>query len=166
MSSVKWWRVVDPLNPLSGCDVMLGNDTSLGGSNFHPVVGLRRLDVLVGDRPFQLRAGEGQDLGVCVDGDHLVESPVQDDLIEIGYDLPHGRCIGEQVFSIDDTELRIADYEKATQVAYGEHDGELYATCTLKGDDRGDRLAKLLAFYESEDFDHYEFVARMKQEGR
>lgn len=177
MSSVKWWRVVDPLNPLNGCDVRIGRDEDetyfriatfdddVGGhAVFASVTAIRRLDVLVGNRPFQLVNPEG-DLGILVDKTHLEESPIQDDIVEIEYDRPHGKCLSEEVISTGDgDELRVVDYENAIQIAYGEHEGELYATCTLRGEDRGDRYQRILAMFKSENFEFYSFVARMKQE--
>lgn len=162
MSSVKWWRVVDPLNPLSGCDVLI--DEQVDCSDMHPVKALRRLDVLVGNRPFQLVNPEG-DIGIAVSAAHLQASPVQDDVVEIEYDRPHGKCLSEVTIpSGDGEELRVVEYENAIQVAYGECDGELYATCTIRGEDRGDRYQRLLKMYKSENFEYYSFIARMKGE--
>lgn len=172
MSSVKWWRVVDPLNPLSGCDVKI-DELSIDRSGMHVVRALRRLDLLVGDRTYQL-VNPGDDpsgIGIAVDKAHLQPSPVQDDVVEIEYDRPFGKCLSEDVigapsFAYDGAELRVAKYENAIQVAYGEREGELYATCTLRGDDRDERFKDLLDMYKSEDFEYYSFIAKMKQEDR
>ena len=148
-SSVKWWRVVDPLNPLCGCDVKgWDSEAVFGPDDALAVTALRRLDVLVGDRPFQLVAAEGEHLGVAVLREHLEPSPVQDDRIEIGYDNPHGRCLSEvSIPGPDGDELRVARYERAIQVAYGEMEGELYATATIRGSDRDTRLSNVIAAF-------------------
>lgn len=142
-----WYRVVDPVNPLCGCDVRI-DDAVKDDAVYHEVVALRRVDVLVGDRPFQLRAPDGQGLGVCVAGSHLEESPIQDDVVEIAYDSPYGKCLDElSIPGPDGDQLQIARYERAIQAAYGEQDGELYATCTIRGDRREERLNEIVAAF-------------------
>jgi hypothetical protein len=148
MSSAKWYRVIDPLNPLCGCDVTIEDE---GDDGFCVVTALRKLDVLMGDRPYQLRVVAGQNLGVSVFGEHLVESPIQDEIVEIAYDLPHGRCVDEQIIEGVDEELRVVTYERAIQVAYGAPEGELYATSTLRGDDRTQRATDLVMAFNEED---------------
>lgn len=174
MSNVKWWRVIDPLNPLCGCDVTLAptehgivkfedpdNDNTLYGA----VTGLRRMDILMGDRPFQLIRKDGQDIGVLVRLGHLEVSPIQDDVVEIAYDLPNGKCLDEDVLSDGgDAELRIAKYENATQVAFGQPEGELYATCTLRGPDQNIRLDALIRAYRDKTVDFEDMIALMQRE--
>jgi hypothetical protein len=101
------------------------------------VIALRRVDVFVGDRPFQLVAREGEDLGIAVRTDQLDESPLQDETIETGTDRPHGLCIDESEMSRDDgSTLRIARYERATQIAVEDSNGDLLATRTETADYR------------------------------
>lgn len=163
MSSVKWWRVIDPLNPLCGCDVMIEDLTHEAG--FFAVKGLRRMDVLMGDRPFQLINKDGN-VGVMVNFEHLVPSPIQDDVVEIGYDYPNGKCLDEELLCVEEVELRIVRYENAIQVAYGEQEGELYASCMLRGDDRETRLDAIIAEFQSDRDNYDEIVATIKREGR
>lgn len=163
MSSVAmWYRVMDPLNPLCGADVLIEDE---GDNGFCVVTALRRLDVLMGNRTFQLRVPEGQHLGISVLAEHLVESPIQDDVIEIAYDYPNGKCLSEATLDTGDTdELRIARYERAIQVAYGEREGELAATCTLRGDDREERLKTIIGLFEDSNFDFDNLIAAMRRE--
>ncbi len=74
----KWFRVTDPLNPLCGCDVRIQDFGSFTeAKDWWTVEAMRRVDVFIGDRPFQLIAREGENLGLMVDARHLVESPLQ-----------------------------------------------------------------------------------------
>lgn len=131
----KWYRVIDPLNPLCGCDVMIAELTKQPG--FFAVTALRRLDIFVGDRPFQLVAKEGEQLGVMVNFDHLQESPLQNEIVETGTDRPHGRCLDEsEMTRKDGVTLRIARYERATQIAVEDPDDGLLTTRTETSDFR------------------------------
>lgn len=179
--TVKWWRVVDPLNPLCGCDVRLGTDddevynkiaefsTEEDGTTgeYVSVTALRKLDVLVGNRPFQLVNRDG-DIGLLIDRSHIEPSPVQDDVVEIGYDLPNGRCVDETVIEgIDGDVLRVATYERAIQVAYceeGDDEGEMCATATLRGDDRAVRFQNLVLAFKNPDYDHHDVITLIKGE--
>ncbi len=130
---VKWYRVVDPLSPLCGCDVRLGLFRMLGrgGSEWGRVEAMRKVDVFVGDRPFQLVAKDGEDLGLMINMDQLDESPFQADVMEIGRDRPHGLCINESEMTRQDgVTLRIARYERATQIAIEDSEDCLLATST------------------------------------
>jgi len=134
---VKWYRVTDPLSPLCGCDVRLSGlrvwniAWSRPGTEFYQVVAMRKVDVFVGDRPFQLVAKEGEDLGLLINMDQLAESPFQNDVMEIGRDRPHGICLDESEMTRQDgVTLRIARYERATQIALEDADDCLLATTT------------------------------------
>jgi len=127
----KWYRVVDPINPLFGCDVTgLIDEDSLPG--YLQVTAMRRVDIFVGDRPFQLVAQEGEGLGVMVDVDHLADSLLQDETVELTTERPYGRCIDEsEMTRKDGVTLHIARYESSTQIAVSDADGELLGTNTL-----------------------------------
>jgi hypothetical protein len=138
MEEEKWFRVTDPLSPLYGCDVRGWRSQAVfGADDALVVIALRRVDVFVGDRPFQLVAREGEDLGIAVRADQLDESPLQDETIETGTDRPHGLCIDESEMSRNDgSTLRIARYERATQIAVEDNNGDLLATRTETADYR------------------------------
>jgi len=130
----KWFRVVDPLSPLRGCDVKgniveLGKDTSW---KWLLVESVRRVDVFVGDRPFQL-VGSGDDLGVLIKISHLEESSIQDDVVEMTTDSPYGKCLSEDERTRKDgLTIRIAVFEKAAQIALEDLHGKLLATRTIR----------------------------------
>lgn len=145
MEEKKWFRVIDPLSPLYGCDVLLSGEKvynvewAVGGEDeeFHRVIAMRRVDVFVGDRPFQLVAKEGQDLGLLISNACFASSPVQDEIVEAGTDRPHGLCIDESEMTRQDgVTLRIARYERATQIAVEDADDCLMATHTDSSDAR------------------------------
>ena len=126
-----WYRVVDPLNPLCGCDVRVPRVFIENDLKMAVVDAVRRVDIFVGDRPFQLFAPEGQSLGVWVNVKHLAASPIQDEVVETGADRPYGICIDEsEMTRADGVTLRVARYERATQVARENADGQLLSTAT------------------------------------
>lgn len=99
MSEVKWFRVIDPLSPLYGCDVRgfkkpVGNN-QMSTQDFMAIEAMRRVDVFVGDRPFQLVAPEGETLGLLIYWGHLEPSPLQDDIVELSTELPYGEFLEE-----------------------------------------------------------------------
>lgn len=115
----KWYRVTDPLSPLFGCDVRgWVSEAAIGPDNALVVEAMRRIDVFVGDRPFQLVATPGENLGLAVRTDQLEESPLQDDIIELTTDSPYGKCVDEEEATrADDLNLHVTTYERAIQVA-------------------------------------------------
>lgn len=137
----KWWRVIDPLNPLYGCDVSgrrVAWDDETDETLMISVRRMRRVDVFVGDRPFQLVAKEGESLGLWIDVTHLEESPMQGD-VEIGHDKPYGTCLDESDLTRGDgCMLRIVRYEKAQQVALDSPSGQLLANKTFGTADGSD----------------------------
>lgn len=124
----EWFRVNDPLSPLHGCDVRGSeavdeNEESLG---FLMIEALRRVDIFVGDRPHQLVAPEDGNLGLMIDMNQLIESPIQDDIVELVTDRPFGKCVEEyQLDRADGVALRIARFEGAIQVALDDVGGRL-----------------------------------------
>ena len=133
-----WYRVIDPLNPLFGCDVKISDSSavvSAGGSKLHwKIIAMRRVDIFVGDRPFQLIAPEGEDLGLFIDPDHLEESQIQDDVVELTTARPFGISLDEGELTRDDgLTLNVARYERAVQMALSVND-DLLATKTFVGD--------------------------------
>jgi hypothetical protein len=132
--SDSWYRVIDPLSPLYGCDVR--------GTSSEPwltIVALRRVDVFVGNRPFQLVAPEGQSLGLLIDVEQLELSPIQTDVVELDTGRPFGRCIDESTMTRGDgLTLRIARYERAQQVALDDNRGTLLASRTFGTPDGAD----------------------------
>lgn len=126
-----WYRVNDPLNPLCGSDVLTGEVGRIeGGSRkFWEVIAIRRVDVFVGDRPYQLVAPAGGSLGIMVASDGLVESPIQDEVVEIATDRPYGKCVEERDLDRSDgVRLRVVEYEQMGQVALDDADGTLAAS--------------------------------------
>lgn len=137
MDDVKWYRVIDPLNPLFGCDVRVRNDravvTKSGAKLCWEISAMRRIDVFVGDRPFQLIAPEEESLGLWIDPAHLQDSPLQDDVVELGTDLPYGECLDEEQHTrADGLTVHAVTYEHAAQVALLK-DGKLLKTRTTSG---------------------------------
>lgn len=135
MDDVKWYRVIDPLNPLFGCDVRGEQAVDSRGNpvRFLVIEAMRRIDVFVGDRPFQLIAPEGQNLGLMIREDQLGDSPLQDDVIELSTDLPYGECLDEEHHTrADGLTVHAVTYEHAAQVALLK-DGKLLKTRTTLG---------------------------------
>jgi len=120
-----WYRVNDPLSPLSGCDVRgrLANFEeaaweNLSAGSFLIIDAVRRVDVFQGDRPYQRVAADGQNLGLLIAESQLVESPIQDDVVEIATDRPYGAVVEERDHDRSDgLALRVVEYESMAQVA-------------------------------------------------
>lgn len=133
-----WYRVNDPLNPLSGCDVR-GEELSMYDKDGEPlgrfliIAAARRVDVFMGDRPYQRVAADGQSLGLLVDSSQLVASPIQDDVVEIATDRPYGACVEERDHDRSDgLRLRVVEYELMGQVALDDTaSSELIASATV-----------------------------------
>lgn len=156
-----WHRVIDPLNPLFGCDVLLDWNAATTSKSqvWFSVRGMRRIDVFVGDRPFQLIAPPGENLGITINPEHLEESPLQDDIVELSTDRPFGLCLSEaSVLRSDGCCFRIATFERMSQVAVDGPDGALLAsaTCTQEAAD-----SWLTKFANGGDID--ELVAAIKR---
>lgn len=119
---VKWYRVVDPLSPLYGCDVR-GYDAecSFGPDDGLVIQAMRRVDIFVGDRPFQLVAPEGETLGLMILSSQLEPSPIQDEVVELSTELPYGEFLEEVEDGPrgDETEARLTcvAYEERYQIA-------------------------------------------------
>lgn len=118
-----WYRVIDPLNPLCGCDVWGTQGSDNGGNTLH-VSKLRRVDVFVGDRPYQLIAPAGRTLGISVYAETyswdgiLTPSPIQDEIVELDTGTPYGKCVEERDHGRSDGfRLRVVEYELMAQVA-------------------------------------------------
>lgn len=145
----KWWRVIDPLNPLYGCDVRLSDvDGIYGGKITSPliwwkVVAMRRVDMVVGDRPFQLMAPDGCDLGIAIDPEQLTTSPIQEDVIEFDRGSPYGEFIQERSHRIHDDgpSLTVVRFTRALQAVLIDVDGNCMASNTFFADH--DELAQL-----------------------
>jgi hypothetical protein len=139
MSDSKWYRVVDPLSPLFGCDV--SGRLTVGGWDIERdryrgyliIESMRRIDVFVGDRPFQLVAPKGDSLGLIIRQEQLEISPLQVDVVEIDSKRPFGICLDEsEMQRADGLVLHVVNYEQATQVALKAGDGgQLLATQTF-----------------------------------
>lgn len=137
MEETKWYRVIDPLNPLFGCDVRVRNDRAVvaksGAKLYWEISAMRRVDIFVGDRPFQLIAPEGESLGLWIDPAHLQDSPLQDDVVELATDLPYGECLDEMEYERGDgLRIHLVTYEHACQVALLK-DGQLLKTLKTSG---------------------------------
>lgn len=130
-----WYRVNDALNPLCGADVLTGDVGHIEGGHrrFYEVLAVRRVDVFVGDRPYQLVAPQGQSLGIMVAGDNLTESPIQDEIVEIATDRPYGAVVEERDHDRSDSlKLRAVEYELMGQVALDDTDaGVVLASATV-----------------------------------
>lgn len=148
MDEKKWYRVIDPLNPLYGCDVSGVEALSVEG--WLNLTAMRRVDVFVGDRPFQLIAKSGEYLGVLIDCDHLALAPIQDVTMVTGTDRPHGLCLDEsEMVRKDGVTLRVARYERATQIAVEDAEENLLGTSTETGDFKDEWERQIIALFES-----------------
>lgn len=122
METIKWYRVIDPLSPLYGCDVT-GYDAADGAyeipkETYLNLTGMRRVDIFVGDRPFQLMAPKNENLGLMVLFQQLEKSPLQDEIVELATDLPYGEFLEEVELSRkDDCTLHLVAYENLYQIA-------------------------------------------------
>ena len=138
----KWFRVIDPLSPLYGCDVRVAPDglslvkpDDFSTRSFATIQALRRVDVFVGDRPFQLVAKDGEDLGLMIERSQLETSPLQNETVETGTDRPHGLCIDEsEMTRADGVTLHVVNYERATQIALRDANNQVLASDTIAGD--------------------------------
>lgn len=141
--SKKWFRVNDQLSPLCGCDV-----TGIEAEGWLSITALRRVDIFVGDRPFQLVAKEGEHLGLLIDTDQLVDSPFQDDVMVVGDDRPFGLCLNEsEMTRKDGCTMFVARYERATQIALRSN-GKLLATKTDTSDVKEVWETQIIARFE------------------
>ncbi len=157
----KWYRVIDPLNPLFGCDVRCRKSDLQVNADRFVIEAMRRVDLLVGDRPFQLIAPEGEDLGLTIKRTHVEESPLQEETIEIGTDRPFGLCLGEAEVSVPSGHaMRTAQYERVTQVALEDPEGRLLATATVSH-----KMADvwLQAFVDEDGLELDELIAQMSR---
>ncbi len=132
----KWYRVTDPLSPLHGCDVT-GRQAvdAMHNRDLLLITGVRRVDVFVGDRPFQRIAGGTGDLGLLIDAAQLEESLIQDEVVELSRDKPYGIFLNESNMTrnTDGHTLRIVQYERATQVALDDGENEMLGHSTILG---------------------------------
>lgn len=156
MNENEWFRVNDPLSPLHGCDVRGSEavDVDEDSLGFLMIEALRRVDVFVGDRPHQLIAPKGGNLGLMIDMDQLEPSPIQNEIVEIGTDRPFGKCIEEyQLDRADGVAIRVARFETATQIALDDVDGRLARSIVLSGhnDVTLDGLTLMVAFRDGMD---------------
>lgn len=121
-TEVKWYRVIDPLSPLYGCDVRgwrkpVGNN-EMTIQDFMVIEAMRRVDIFVGDRPFQLVAPDGEMLGLLIDWTQLEPSPLQDEIVELATDMPYGEFLEEVELNREDgCVLHLSAYERLYQVA-------------------------------------------------
>ncbi len=125
MGEVKWYRVIDPLSPLYGCDVRgYSAECVFGPDDGLVIKAMRRVDIFVGDRPFQLIAPQGETLGLVIDSRQLEPSPLQDETVELATDLPYGEFL-EEVEDERGDRLRLHSvaYENAYQVALTSPEG-------------------------------------------
>lgn len=114
----RWYRVSDGGNPLCGADVKLG--PMLGWEPWYKVVAVRRCDVFLGARPYQMRAaGPDGDLGLMTNASHLRLSPVQDEEFELATDNPYGDFIDEErLTDVDGAELQLIHFDNAVQCVF------------------------------------------------
>ena len=130
----KWYRVTERMSPLCGCDVLgeIALDEFGEQLGFLLICKLRRVDVFVGDRPFQLVASPNESLGLLIDYSHLDESPLQEDIIEMSVSSPYGKCLNEDEYTRPDgLILRVVTYSKAVQVALEDPGSGLIAAETF-----------------------------------
>lgn len=161
-----WYRVINRFSPLYGCDVF-GYTVNVNSSEFLLVRKLRKIDVVVGDRPLQLVSAPEEDLGILIDMTHVEISPIQDDVVEISSTLPHGKCLDEVELVREDLNaiLRCAFYEDASQISLednvtgkifkktftGENHGELADNVILSFDTAENTFDDIVSLIYSED---------------
>ena len=166
MSEKKWYRVVDPLSPLFGCDVQ--GETYDAAHQLMVIRALRRVDIFVGDRPFQLVSPKTEKLGLglIISTSQLDDSPMQESVIEIGNDRPFGLCTDEsELTRRDGYTLRIARYEHATQVAFDDPTGKLLASKTFYGespDAEPEQSDGVMALFESGEVDDLVYLLQRR----
>lgn len=130
----KWYRVIDPLSPLHGCDVSGREWLVESGGHLLVIDGVRRVDIFVGDRPFQRMAGAEQNLGLYINFDQLEDSLIQDEVVELARDKPYGIFLNESNMTrLDGHTLRVVQYERATQVALDDDENEMLGSVTILG---------------------------------
>lgn len=130
MEEQKWWRVVAPDNILFGADVrgnVIPADDGCEVATLF-VRAIRRVDMIVGDRPFQVQ-NLGTGIMIEVNMDNLELSPVQDEVVEISRKSPHGEFQHETTETNGNRHLTIVWYEDAIQIAVTEERG--YTELTL-----------------------------------
>lgn len=155
----KWYRVVDPISPLYGCDVHGCKHSLMLMRDRLVIDAMRRVDMFIGDRPFQLVAPPGEDLGLLIKFDQLNESPLQDEIIELTTTRPFGLCLSEsEVQRADGYMMRMAQYERLSQVAIEAENGDLVATATCS-----QKLADVWMQAFAEDGDIDELIAQMSR---
>lgn len=111
-----WFRVNEPLSPLHGCDVKGQFRDDLKTELL--ICAVRRVDIFMGDRPFQLVAAEGSDLGLWIRANQLEPSRIQDEIVELSTTAPYGKFIKEQTISgKDQANLTVVEYEDGFQIA-------------------------------------------------
>jgi hypothetical protein len=133
--SKKWYRVIDPLSPLHGCDVSGREWLVESGSHLLVIDGVRRVDIFVGDRPFQRIAGAERHLGLYIEFSQLEDSLIQDEVVELSREKPYGIFLNESSMTrnTDGHTLRIVQYERATQVALDDGENEMLGHSTILG---------------------------------
>lgn len=135
MAEKKWMRVSDPISPLDGCDVLV-TDEQVGEHPWRMVYGLRRIDVFVGNRPFQLIAEDKGNIGVMVNPLTLTDSPLGDDVVEMSTTTPHGKFVSEDLYRgpEDGPSMMVVRFSRAYQVALLDVESRLMATNTWYSD--------------------------------
>jgi hypothetical protein len=122
----QWYRVIDPQSPLFGCEVRGWiSEAAIGADNALVVEAMRRLDMIVGDRPFQMIAAAGDNLGLAIRADQLEVSAVQEDIVEMSRESPYGKFVDEWRYDNDRSgyELQLVRYEGALQAVLRSEDG-------------------------------------------
>lgn len=162
MSDVRWFRVIDPLSPLYGCDVRgfkkpVGN-SAMTVQDFLVIEAMRRVDIFVGDRPFQLVAPSGECLGLLIDWTQLEPSPIQDEIVELSTDLPYGEFLEEVLDEREGLQLHCVAYERAYQVALlGTDPPSVIVSRTLQNSD--DEVVRIrAAFDRGDDVDDIKYM--------
>ncbi len=154
----KWHRVTDPLSPLFGCDVKCFMVRVPHG--YASIVALRRVDIFVGDRPFQLVAPPGETLGLMIDEIQLGDCQLQDETFELATDTPYGKFVNEEENYRDDgCSINVAWFTNATQVAIKNIDGQVVATRTFRNDSHiSDANNILVSFVANDEIDDLKFT--------
>lgn len=143
MEEQKWWRVVAPDNILFGADVrgnVIPADDGCEVATLF-VRAIRRVDMIVGDRPFQVQ-NLGTGIMIEVNMDNLELSPVQDEVVEISRKTPYGSFVAETGETNGNKHLTKVWYENAVQIAVTEergHTEETLATNTWMTSDPTER---------------------------
>lgn len=160
----KWYRVVERLSPLCGCDVRV---EVTGKYDWPLIVALRRVDVFAGDRPYQLVAAEGENLGIAVDPDDLELAPIQDDIVELTTRSPYGECLEESELIREGSNLvlRCAFYERASQISLEAQGTGVLASRTFLAEDHGERVAELADLFADVSVEADDVVAAINAGG-